>query len=911
MLRGSLVLKASALAAATLLAVGIAAVPARKVSADQIPVYPDYFPDNKFMSYVSSFDTNHDNVLSDDELRAVDTIDVSNRQIKSLDGIQYFTNLEELSCSDNMLESLDLSHNTKLRKLGCSGNKIKTLNLTNNPLLRQLDCTSIYLKEVNITGCQKLLKNIELGMTHDIESVDPYGHFVGFERMIDSEPNVLVFTVTTYVTPKGYTDCYFRDTKFRDKVDAACDGNSDGWLTKTELAGVESLNVSSLGITDLTGLELLENLYYFNCSKNAIAKIDVSKNTKLSNLDCSDNQLSDLDLTNNKELTSLSCCGNKISILDAGDLPKLCFLEAISEDLEGICFKGSTFIEKVYSEATPEELGSMYGPNLRYEMSGNYLCFSSGIDIGIAVNIHYFPDEGFRKCVAQSIDPDRNGILTDAEIKAINKIAVTGKSIDDITGIEYFTELTTLQCDDNRIKELDLSHNTKLEILRCGENYIYNLDFSNNKELTYLDCSDSAMEKLNVSQNLKLATLYCGLCKLESLDVSNNTELKDLDCQSTLLDKLDVTNNPKLESLYCGNVLLKTLAIYNCPNILDAFLNGEITGQGTSWAGYDWVLYKHNGMEFCFNTDLELILVKPTATPTPSATATPTATAAPTAVPTTAPASVPSGAPTAAPTAAAADVSLKLDKETVNVVCGKTLTLKATLTGSSEKITWKTSDKKIATVDANGKISAKMGGTVTITATAAGKSAACVVTVLYKDVTKTKDFWFAPTNYLTAKGVVKGYDKQTKFKPANKCTRAQMVTFIWRLMGEPAPKAKTCKFKDVKKTDYFYKACIWGNENHIVEGYKNGTFGPQIVCARKHAVTFLWRLAGQPKPSSTKNKFKDVKEKDYFYRATLWASEKGILAGYKDGTFKPNGDCLRRQMVTFLYKYDKFINGKG
>ena len=544
-------------------------------------------------------------------------------------------------------------------------------------------------------------------------------------------------------------------------------------------------------------------------------------------------------------------------------------------------------------------------------MSGNYLCFSSGIDIGIAVNIHYFPDEGFRKCVAQSIDPDRNGILTDAEIKAINKIAVTGKSIDDITGIEYFTELTTLQCDDNRIKELDLSHNTKLEILRCGENYIYNLDFSNNKELTYLDCSDSAMEKLNVSQNLKLATLYCGLCKLESLDVSNNTELKDLDCQSTLLDKLDVTNNPKLESLYCGNVLLKTLAIYNCPNILDAFLNGEITGQGTSWAGYDWVLYKHNGMEFCFNTDLELILVKPTATPTPSATATPTATAAPTAVPTTAPASVPSGAPTAAPTAAAADVSLKLDKETVNVVCGKTLTLKATLTGSSEKITWKTSDKKIATVDANGKISAKMGGTVTITATAAGKSASCAVTVLYKDVTNAKDFWYAPTNYLTAKGVVKGYDKQTKFKPANKCTRAQMVTFIWRLMGEPAPKAKTCKFKDVKKTDYFYKACIWGNEKKIVEGYKDGTFGPQIVCARRHAVTFLWRLAGKPAPKTTKNPFKDVKKSDYFYKATLWASEKKILAGYSDGTFKPNGDCLRRQMVTFLYKHDKFVNGKG
>ena len=184
------------------------------------------------------------------------------------------------------------------------------------------------------------------------------------------------------------------------------------------------------------------------------------------------------------------------------------------------------------------------------------------------------------------------------------------------------------------------------------------------------------------------------------------------------------------------------------------------------------------------------------------------------------------------------------------------------------------------------------------------------VTVLYRDVTNDKDFWFKPTNELTAKGIVKGYDKQTLFKPAHNCTRGQMVTFIWRMQGEPEPKASTCKFSDVKKSDYFYKACIWGNENHIVEGYSDGTFGPKIICARKHAVTFLWRLAKQPEPKSDTNKFKDVKKSDYFYKATLWASEKGILAGYSDGTFRPNGECLRRQMVTFLYKFDQNVNKK-
>jgi len=300
-------------------------------------------------------------------------------------------------------------------------------------------------------------------------------------------------------------------------------------------------------------------------------------------------------------------------------------------------------------------------------------------------------------------------------------------------------------------------------------------------------------------------------------------------------------------------------------------------------------------------------IVNPTVAPTAKPTTKPTTKPVkPTSKPTAKPTSKPVNKPTTKPS-----VSLVLDKSSSTVVCGKSLSLVATLKGSSASINWKTSDPNIATVDSSGKVSAKMAGPVTITATAAGKFVSCRVQVLYKDVINAKNFWFEPTNYLTNKGVVKGYNKQTQFKPANKCTRAQMVTFIWRLEGCPEPASQTCKFKDVKKSNYFYKACIWGNEQGIVEGYKNGTFGPQITCARKHAVTFLWRLAGEPEPNSYTNKFSDVKKKDYFYTATLWASENGILAGYNDGTFRPSGDCLRRQMVTFLYKYDKFVNDKG
>ena len=275
------------------------------------------------------------------------------------------------------------------------------------------------------------------------------------------------------------------------------------------------------------------------------------------------------------------------------------------------------------------------------------------------------------------------------------------------------------------------------------------------------------------------------------------------------------------------------------------------------------------------------------------------------------PTATPTATPTTKPTTKPADASISLDKKTANVKCGDKLTLKATVKNTTDKVTWKSSDTKVATVSKEGKITTKMAGQTTITATVAGKSAKCVVTVLYKDVTNTKDFWYAPTNYLTAKNVVKGYDKQTKFKPANDCTRAQMVTFLWRLQGEPEPTSATCKFKDVKKSDYFFKPVIWAVEEGITTGVSKTKFNPQGVCTRAQTVTFLWRMAEKPDPKTTKNKFKDVKKKDYFYKATLWASENKILAGYKDGTFQPQGKCLRRQMVTFLYKYDKFINGKG
>ena len=255
-----------------------------------------------------------------------------------------------------------------------------------------------------------------------------------------------------------------------------------------------------------------------------------------------------------------------------------------------------------------------------------------------------------------------------------------------------------------------------------------------------------------------------------------------------------------------------------------------------------------------------------------------------------------------------APIIMQLNKTIdATLVCGQNarlgLNTSSTISGSLAS-----SNKSIAEIKEDGKIYAKQAGNTKITFTATGGVTATVnLQVLYKDVNNSKDFWFKPTNYLTNKEVVKGYDKQTRFKPGNNCTRAQMVTFLWRLAGSPAPQSTNCKFTDVKSSDYYYKAVLWAVEKGITTGTSKTKFSPKGVCTRAQTVTFLWRMAGQPSVGSSKNPFKDVKSSDYFYNAVIWASNKKIVAGYKDGTFKPKGKCLRRQMVTFLYKYEQNV----
>ena len=166
---------------------------------------------------------------------------------------------------------------------------------------------------------------------------------------------------------------------------------------------------------------------------------------------------------------------------------------------------------------------------------------------------------------------------------------------------------------------------------------------------------------------------------------------------------------------------------------------------------------------------------------------------------------------------------------------------------------------------------------------------------------KGNDFFHDAVQWAVANGVTTGTTPLT-FSPNEPCTRAQIVTFLWRSAGEPEPKTTTTRFTDVPAKEYYYKAVLWAMENGITTGTKDTTFSPNQACTRAQIVTFLWRYAGKPAPGTTKNPFKDVPAGEYYTDAVLWAVENGITTGMEPDTFSPEGKCTRGQGVTFLYR---------
>ena len=178
-------------------------------------------------------------------------------------------------------------------------------------------------------------------------------------------------------------------------------------------------------------------------------------------------------------------------------------------------------------------------------------------------------------------------------------------------------------------------------------------------------------------------------------------------------------------------------------------------------------------------------------------------------------------------------------------------------------------------------------------------------TMNFVDV-KPTDYFYNPVKWAVTKNITKG-TSATTFTPYDNCTRAQIVTFLWRDAGSPMPTISRHPFTDVSYSmgADFYNAILWASQNGITAGTSTTTFSPNKNCTRAQIVTFLWRYAKKPVGYGS-NSFTDVNKNDHapYYDAILWAVSKGITNGSTTTTFAPNDTCTRAQAVTFLYRYE-------
>ena len=161
------------------------------------------------------------------------------------------------------------------------------------------------------------------------------------------------------------------------------------------------------------------------------------------------------------------------------------------------------------------------------------------------------------------------------------------------------------------------------------------------------------------------------------------------------------------------------------------------------------------------------------------------------------------------------------------------------------------------------------------------------------------DFCCDAVMWAVAKDITNGIGNYT-FAPNQPCTRAQIVTFLWRAAGSPAPKSAS-NFTDVPADAYYAKAVAWAVENGITGGTGDGKFSPDATCTRAQAVTFLYRASGSPAVSGNAA-FTDVAADAYYAAAVTWAEKNGITGGIGGGLFGSDQSCTRGQIVTFLYR---------
>ena len=415
--------------------------------------------------------------------------------------------------------------------------------------LNKIICEAKYVPAVGYEGvitplCNNIVLYVPQGCKNLYKQCTGWKDF-GSIKEIGEEETVIQINATN-----------FPDEDFRNFL-LGQDYGADGVLTEMEINNITYIQCIAEGIGSLKGIEYFTSLTDLYCSWNSVKSLDLSKNTKLKNLECAKCGLTTLDLSQNTALKFLDCSLNSIKGDGMDNL-----VNSLPTTVNGvfhvtrgdnnICTKAQVAAAKARGWTTYSYIGSSGWEEIWVEYGG--------VEQNIIIDATNFPDDNFRKYLSEQ-DYGKDGIITEEELKTIRYISVNSYpgGIVSLQGIEFFTALEKLDCNNNQITSLDLSKNTALTELTCIINQLASLNVSNNTALKVLDCLDNQLTSLDVSNNTALKVLDCSDNQLTSLDVSKNTALKDLGCSNNQLVSLDISKNTALTRLSCGSNQLASL----------------------------------------------------------------------------------------------------------------------------------------------------------------------------------------------------------------------------------------------------------------------------------------------------------------------------------------------------------------
>ena len=645
----------------------------------------------------------------------------------------------------------------------------------------------------------------------------------------------------------------FPDAKFRSFVKEKLDKNNDGILDAGEIAAVKMIEANNMGIKSLEGVGFFTALETLKCWDNELTALDVSKNTELTRLYCRSNRLAALDVTQNKNLEELDCESDsllsymKLTKLDVSQNKALKKLNCYGVKMKELNVSGCTALEEL-------------------DCGGNQL---TALDVSENTNLTIL------RCNSNNL----------AELDV-------SKNLD----------LTDLYCRNNNLAVLDVSKNSKLESINCEKNGLTSLDLDKNEKIEYVNLEYHQFYNkgtLPAGETFDMKTLpgsfdpsrtknwiggtvdAAGILTVDAdaTEVTYDYQTKSGNTAANYLMscKLNVKGGTTPVAKYAISV---TGGIANLAKAAEGSvvtLTADAPVANMHFARWE-VESGSEAVTFANATNSTTTFPMPAGEVKVKAVFE----ADEIMVPIQYDVSVlndGNGKAFASPAKAAADTAITLTAtpnagyhfKAWRVILGGVTITDNKFTMPAEDVEVQAVFEKDAPISKHPFLDVPAGA-------------------YYEDAVV----------WAVGKGITSGTNATT-FDPNGTCTRAQAVTFLWRAAGSPTPKTKLMPFPDVPVGSYYWNAVLWAIEQGITEGTSYLTFSPNDSCTRAQIVTFLWRAKGNPAVTGNAP-FTDVPPDAYYAAAVTWAEKNGITGGIGNGLFGSNNTCTRAQIVTFLYR---------